>query len=300
MLSRLDKVCVYGITGRYGSYHTMKMLEYGTNIVCGISKRKVDNFNGIPVYSSLSKSEERPTIAILFVPAPEVLNAFYDAVENGIEKVIVITEHVPIHDVYKMFKISEEKGIKLIGPNSPGIIVPGEIKVGIMPDKYFKKGSYGIISRSGTLMYEIANIVSQVSGIRIAIGLGGDPIVGMNVAEAFEEVKKLGIEDVILIGEIGGVDEVRGVRKARENGFRGRIITFFAGRFAPEGVKMGHAGALIDGNSGKISYKEEVLSTYDVISARSFEELYNIIASISNSNYLDTYSSTKLQMVEND
>lgn len=279
MITKSDKVCVYGITGRYGSYHTKKMLEYGTNIVCGISKRKIDNFNGVPVYSSLSRAKEKPNIAILFVPPHEVLNAFYDATENGIEKIVIITEHVPIHDVYKMIKISKQKGIKLIGPNSPGIIVPGEIKVGIMPDKYFKRGKYGIISRSGTLMYEIANIISQVSGIKIAIGLGGDPIVGTNVAEAFEDIEKAGIEDVILIGEIGGEDEVRGVKKAREKGFKGRIITFFAGRYAPEGVRMGHAGALIEGNNGRISYKEEALSKYDVISAKSLEELYAIIAS---------------------
>lgn len=280
MISKLDRVCVYGITGRYGSHHTRKMLEYGTNIVCGVSKRNSGMFEGIPVYSSLEKSKEKANIAIFFVPPHEVLNAFHDAVENGIEKIIVVTEHVPIHDVYKMVKISKEKGVTLVGPNSPGIIVPEEIKVGIMPVKYFKKGRYGIISRSGTLMYEIASIVSQIDGVSIAIGLGGDPIVGTNVAEAFDEIEKLGINDVILIGEIGGEDEVRGVIKAREKGFKGRIVTFFAGRYAPEGVKMGHAGAFIDNESGKINYKEKRLSEYDVICAKNLTEFHEIISEV--------------------
>ncbi len=277
MFSKADMVCIYGITGKYGSYHTEKMNAYGTNIVCGISKRGIDNFKGIPVYTSLKYSKENPNTAIFFIPASQVLSAFIDAVENGIKKIVIITEHVPIHDMLKILKISKEKNVKVVGPNCPGVIIPQEIKLGIMPEKYFKKGKYAIISRSGTLMYEVANIVSNKSGISIAIGLGGDPIVGTNVEEAFDEIINLGIKDVVLIGEIGGEDEVLGVMKARSKGYDGRIISFFAGRYAPEGVRMGHAGAIIEGERGKISYKETELKKYNVECAKSFEELYNLI-----------------------
>ncbi|ABV34018.1 MULTISPECIES: succinate--CoA ligase subunit alpha [Pseudothermotoga] len=276
MFCKSDRVCVYGITGKYGSHHTIKMKNYGTNIICGVSKRKITEFEGIPVYKTLKEAKENPDTAIIFVPKEEVLNAFLDAVENSIKKIVIISEHVPIHDALKITKISKKLGIKVVGPNCPGVIVPGEVKVGIMPEKYFKPGEFALISRSGTLMYEIARIISKADGIKIAMGLGGDPVVGTNVAEAFDEIENMSIRKVMVIGEIGGNDEVNGIKYAREKGFDGEIFSFFAGRYAPEGVRMGHAGAIIEGESGRVQYKEEKLRQYDVKTIRNLFELEKI------------------------
>lgn len=259
MFSRFNKVCVYGGTGKYGSYHMKKMIEYGTNVVCCVSKNKyIDKIDGINVYQSLSEFNGEVDTAIFFVPAQNVLEAFTDAIENGVKNVVIITEHVPVHDSLKMLKLAKSNGVNIVGPNCPGVIHPHEnFKVGIMPEKYFRPGSVAIISRSGTLMYETAKHISDGPGVSIALGLGGDPIVGTNVAEGFEILKGLGYEKVLLIGEIGGEDEIRGVEYAIKVGFSPEnIVAFFAGRHAPEGKRMGHAGAIIEGERGKISFKE--------------------------------------------
>ena len=258
----LNKVCVYGATGKYGSYHLKRMINYGTNVACGVSKNKlIDQIEGVKIYQSLSEFREEVDTAVLFVPPQNVFEAFLDAAENGVKNIVIITEHVPVHDTLKMLKIAKEKGIRMVGPNCPGIIDPHRrIKVGIMPEKYFKPGSVAIISRSGTLMYETAKHLSEGPGVSIALGLGGDPIVGTNVTEAFNIVKAMGYEKVLLIGEIGGDDELRGVDHALKIGFLSEnIVAFFAGRHAPEGKRMGHAGAIIEGERGKVSFKEKKL-----------------------------------------
>uniref|UniRef100_A0A7C4CDY0 CoA-binding protein n=1 Tax=Fervidobacterium thailandense TaxID=1008305 RepID=A0A7C4CDY0_9BACT len=265
MFSRQDKVCVYGITGRYGSFHTKRMLEYGTNIVCGVSKNvSVREVHGVPVYNSLRNFVEQHgevSTAIFFVPSQHIFEAFEDALLAGVEKFVIITEHVPIHDTLEMVRAVRRERKVLIGPNCPGVIYPQErLKIGIMPEKYFKPGEFAIISRSGTLMYEMAKILSEGPGLGLCLGLGGDPIVGTNVAEAFEIVKEHGFEKVLIIGEIGGEDEVRGVEHALKIGFRPEnIYAFFAGRHAPEGKRMGHAGAIVEGEKGKVWYKERAM-----------------------------------------
>ncbi|MGC9771386.1 succinate--CoA ligase subunit alpha [Fervidobacterium islandicum] len=267
MFSANDRVCVYGGTGRYGSFHLKKMIEYGTKVNCVVSKnRLVREIEKVGVYQSLSQFPDHIDTAIFFVPAQYVLEAFNDAVENGVKKIVVITEHVPIHDSIRMVSIAKSKGVILIGPNCPGVIHPKErFKVGIMPEKYFAPGSVAIISRSGTLMYETAKHLSEGPGVSIALGLGGDPIVGTNVAEAFEVLKSMGYDKVLLIGEIGGEDEIRGVEHALKIGFEPKnIVAFFAGRHAPEGKRMGHAGAIIEGDRGKISFKENYLKNLGV------------------------------------
>jgi succinyl-CoA synthetase alpha subunit len=267
MFFKTNTVCVYGGTGRYGSYHLKRMIEYGTNVVCVVSKNKhIQRIDGVPVYQSLSESFEKPDTAVFFVPPQNVLEAFKDAVDNGVVNFVIITEHVPVHDTLKMLKLAREKGARIVGPNCPGVINPHErVKVGIMPEKYFKAGNVAIISRSGTLMYETAKHLSEGPGVGVALGLGGDPVVGTNVSEAFEIVKKLGYEKVLLIGEIGGEDEVRGVEHALKIGFSPEnIVVFFAGRHAPEGKRMGHAGAIIEGERGKVSFKEQRLKELGV------------------------------------
>ncbi len=279
MFWRENSVCVYGITGKYGSYHTKKMLEYGTNIVCGVSKNKdVKKFLGKPIFNSLSETDMKPDTAIFFVPAPYMYDAFVDAVQNGVKNFVVITEHIPLHDTLKMVEFVKNNKLTIIGPNCPGIIHPKEkVKLGIMPERYFKEGKICIISRSGTLMYEVAKNISEEDGVGIALGLGGDPVVGTNVSEAFEIVKKLGYEKVVLIGEIGGEEEVKGVEYALSIGFKAENIKiFFAGRHAPEGKRMGHAGAIIEGEKGTIKYKEKKLKEFGVVVVKFPWELRKI------------------------
>jgi succinyl-CoA synthetase alpha subunit len=252
------------------------MIEYGTKIVCGVSKNPdIKEIYGVPIYNTLERYKEKHKemnveTAIFFVPAPHVLEAFMDAYKNGVKKYVIITEHVPIHDALKIVSIVKENEAKdqltVVGPNCPGVIFPKEkVKLGIMPEKYFNDGEIAIISRSGTLMYEVAKHVSDKYGISIGIGLGGDPIIGTNVSEAFENLSKLGFEKVILIGEIGGEDEVNGVQRALKLGFKpDNIVCFFAGRHAPEGKRMGHAGAIVEGEHGTISYKESKMKEFGV------------------------------------
>ncbi|MEJ5258130.1 MAG: CoA-binding protein [Fervidobacterium sp.] len=266
MLFANERVCVYGATGKYGSYHLKRMLEYGTNVVCGVSKNRiVKSIENIPVVVSLEDyvSKLGPVdTAILFVPAPSVLEAFQDAASNGVKNCVIITEHVPVHDTLKVLKLAKYQGINVIGPNCPGVIHPLEkVKVGIMPERYFKPGKVAIISRSGTLMYETAKYLSDGIGVAVGLGLGGDPVVGTNVSEAFDTVKKLGYDKVLVIGEIGGEDEISGIKHALKIGFLPKdIVAFFAGRHAPEGKKMGHAGAIVEGEKGKVQYKESILN----------------------------------------
>lgn len=275
MLTGKERVCVQGITGRYGSTHTIKMLKYGTNIVCGTSKRDLNDFNGIPVLHDEKECVEKYGVdtSIVFVPAPNAKTAVQNAIYAGIKKIVVITEHIPVHDALSFVKLARERNVTLIGPNCPGVIVPGVSKLGIMPEKYFKKGEVAVISKSGTLMYEVASEISKGPGISIALGLGGDPIVGTTVSEAFSMVMNLGIDKVVIVGEVGGNEEVEGVKSALENGFNGKIVAFFAGRYAPEGKTMGHAGAIVEGTKGKITYKEQALKAMGIEVAKFISEI---------------------------
>ena len=280
MIKGDEKVCVQGITGRYGSFHTKKMLEYGTKIVCGTSSNpKVNVVHGVPVYRSMKRCVEDHGVnaSILFVPAPNVLSAFKETMDAGVRKIVIVTEYVPIHDTLSMYKMAKEFGAIMIGPNSPGIILPGRIKIGVMPDKYFKPGSVAIISRSGTLMYEIANLLSSHHGVSIAIGLGGDPIVGVNVGEALDMIMEMNVKKVVVVGEPGGQDEVKGIESAIKKGYDGKMVAFFAGRYAPEGKRMGHAGAIAKGWKGKVKYKEEILREMGIPVARFVSEIPNLL-----------------------
>ncbi len=278
MLYGNERVCVQGITGRYGRYHALKMRQYGTNIVCGVSRNKaIKEIEGIRVFQSMKEAVEitGADTSIVFVPAPKVLEAATEALESGIKKIVIITEHVPQQDSLKIFKLAHEKKASMIGPNCPGVIVPGKIKLGIMPESAFKGGDIAIISRSGTLMYEVAlHISKNSSGVKAGIGLGGDPIIGTNVAQAMEFVMENEIDKVVLVGEVGGNDEIAGVEESIKKGFKGEIQAFFAGRAVPKGKTMGHAGAIIEGFEGTIEYKERKLLEMGVKTFRKFDELF--------------------------
>ncbi len=263
-----ERVCVQGITGRAGRFHTKQMLEYGTNIVCGVSKNnEIKEIEGLKVYESCfdAVKEHKIDISVVFVPAKFAKFAVEEAINAGIKKIIVITENIPQHDSLYLYNLAKEKGSKIIGPNCPGIIVPGKSKIGIMPASAFKTGDTAILSKSGTLMYEISNYISKKStGIKIAMGLGGDPITGTSMKEAVDWIKNNGIKKIILIGEVGGNEEIEAVRYLKENGYGGKIKVFFAGRTAPKGKRMGHAGAIVEGFEGSIEYKEKKLKEYGI------------------------------------
>ncbi|MCP5455465.1 MAG: CoA-binding protein [Thermotogae bacterium] len=272
-----EKVCVQGITGKYGKFHTEKMLKYGTNIVCGVSKNSsVKEIAGVPVLNSAEDAVKiyKADTSVVFVPARFAKDAVTEAIYAGIKKIIIITEHIPIHDMIEIYSLSKEKNVKIIGPNCPGIIIPSVLKIGIMPEKAFKPGDIAIISKSGTLMYEVANQLSvNSSGIKIAIGLGGDPVTGTNVSEAFDYIIKKGIKKTVLIGEPGGNEEIKGIKHAIDKGYDGKIKTFFAGKTAPEGKTMGHAGAIVEGREGSIAYKESYLKSMGIDVSEKISDL---------------------------
>jgi succinyl-CoA synthetase alpha subunit len=277
MINGNEKVCVQGITGKYGKLHTEKMLKYGTKILCGVSKNKnIKNINGVEVLNNMNDSVEKYNVdtSIVFVPAPFAKDAVFEAINAGIKKIIIITEHIPQQDMLDIYKISKDNDVMVIGPNCPGVILPGKSKIGIMPENAFKPGDIAVISKSGTLMYEISNYLSKYStGIKVGIGLGGDPIIGTSIEEAFDYIIRENIRKVVVIGEVGGNDEINGIEKALKKGYNGDIKVFFAGRTAPKGKRMGHAGAIVEGYEGSIEYKEKRLKDIGIKVIKEISEL---------------------------
>ncbi len=261
LIGKETGVVVQGITGRDGIFHTKAMLRYGTRILAGVTPGKGgQEVEGVPVYDSvLEAREEHPeiTASIIFVPARFAADAVYEAVEAGIELIVVITEGIPVHDTMRFVRYARMNGVKIIGPNCPGVITPGESKLGIMPGHVFKRGNVGIISRSGTLTYEIAYAMTRAGiGQSTAVGIGGDPIPGTG----FIELLKMFEDDpethaVVLIGEIGGDMEERSARYISDSGYGKPVIAYVAGRTAPPGKRMGHAGAIISMGVGDAASK---------------------------------------------
>jgi succinyl-CoA synthetase alpha subunit len=260
---------VQGITGTQGSFHTKLMLEYGTKIVAGVTPGKGGNqIHGIPVYDTVEAAiEKHPANAsIIFVPAPFAAEAALEALENGIKTIIVITEHIPIKDAVNVMAYAKQVKATIIGPNTPGIITPEECKLGIMPAHIFKPGGIGIISRSGTLTYEIAASLTKSNlGQSTCLGLGGDPITGLNfidVLKTFEKDRET--KAVVLIGEIGGNLEELTAEYIEKQRYPKPVVAFIAGRSAPHGKRMGHAGAIIMGKAGTAETKIEALRSAGV------------------------------------
>jgi len=253
-------VIIQGITGNFGSVHTRLMREYGTNIVAGVTPNKGgQSFEGIPVFDSVKDANKNfgAKISGIFVPAPYFLSAVKDAVNNGIKLLVAIPEHVPIRDAMEALEYAQTNGARIIGPNTPGVIVPSVGKIGIMPSQPFTKGSTAVFSRSGTLMYEVSYHLSREGiGQQIALGIGGDPINGTNLIEAFELISDRDeIESVVVVGEIGGDAEESLVQYIEKTGFSKPVVAYVAGRSAPKEKRMGHAGAIVYGNYGSAESK---------------------------------------------
>ncbi|MEM3536353.1 MAG: succinate--CoA ligase subunit alpha, partial [Candidatus Bathyarchaeia archaeon] len=262
IVGKNTRAIVQGITGAQGSFHTKLMLEYGTQIVAGVTPGKGGTkVHNVPVYDTVEEALEhhQANASIIFVPAPFAADAALEALENGIKTVVIITEHIPIKDAINVMAYAKQVNATIIGPNTPGIITPGECKLGIMPAHIFKPGSIGMISRSGTLTYEIAaSLTKKRMGQSTCIGLGGDPIVGLNfidILKLFEKDPQT--EGIVLIGEIGGNLEELTAEYIAEEKYPKPVVAFIAGRSAPPGKRMGHAGAIIMGKAGTAESKIE-------------------------------------------
>jgi succinyl-CoA synthetase alpha subunit len=257
-VNRNTRVIVQGITGREGSFHTKLMLDYGTRIVAGVTPGKGGTYvHGVPVYDTVEDAlrEHEAEASIVFVPAQRAPDAVYEAVDAGIKLVVVITEHIPIVDSARMIKYAKARGVRVVGPNSPGIIAPEETLIGIMPVRSFRKGRVGIASRSGTLTYEVAEAVKEL-GHSTVIGVGGDPIVGTPLDEAalmFENDPET--EAIVIIGEIGGTSEERIAEYVLSGKIKKPVVAYVAGRTAPKERRMGHAGAVVYMGQGTFESK---------------------------------------------
>ncbi|HSF50088.1 MAG TPA: succinate--CoA ligase subunit alpha [Nitrososphaeraceae archaeon] len=277
-------VIIQGITGSFGSTHTKLMKDYGTNIVAGVTPGKGgQSFEEIPVFNTVAEAVQNNSIEIsgIFVPAPFFLNAAKEAIDNGIKLLVAIPEHVPVIDAIKIFEYAEKKGARIIGPNTPGVIVPEIMKVGIMPSKPFIQGSTAVFSRSGTLMYEVSHTLSNAGyGQRICLGIGGDPINGTNLIEAFDLIKERDdIESVVVVGEIGGDAEENLAEYIISTNFSKPVVAYVAGRSAPKEKKMGHAGAIVYGNYGSADSKVSNYSKANVPVAKRPGEVPELLKS---------------------
>jgi succinyl-CoA synthetase alpha subunit len=264
LIDKDTRVIVQGLTGAQGQFHTRLMREYGTKVVAGsVPGRGGQVFEGVPVYDTIVEAQEEHEVdaSIIFVPAPFALDAALEAVEADLDPVVVITEGIPVRDSIELVAKARLKGTTIVGPNTPGLIKAGESKMGIMPAQVFRRGSVGVISRSGTLFYEIAAHITRVGlGQSTCVGLGGDPVVGLDYVDVlkwFQEDPET--EAVALIGEIGGDAEERAARFIQEGGFTKPVAAYIAGRAAIPGKRMGHAGAIIQGSSGTAESKISAL-----------------------------------------
>ena len=282
IVGKETKAIVQGITGNQGSFHTRLMLDYGTKIVAGVTPGKGgQQVHGVPVYDTVKEALENheANASIIFVPARFAADAALEAIENNLKTVVIITEHIPIKDSIYIMARAKEKGATIIGPNTPGIITPNECKLGIMPAHIFKPGIVGIASRSGTLTYEIAAGLTKAGlGQSTCLGLGGDPVVGLNfidVLEMFKEDEKT--EAVVLIGEIGGNLEELAAKYIKETNYPKPVVAFIAGKTAPPGKRMGHAGAIIMGKAGTAQSKIEAFRKAGVAVAEKPGEVAKLV-----------------------
>jgi len=253
-------VIVQGITGKFGSVHTKLMLEYGTNIAAGVTPGKGgQKFENVPIYENMKDAVDATNakISIMFVPAKFFLSAAKEALEAGIKLLVAIPEHVPVRDTMEAIRMAEQKDAIMIGPNTPGVIIPGLIKIGIMPASPFMPGKIAVLSKSGTLLYEISNnLTTSGFGQIFTLGIGGDPINGTRMIDAFDMIKdNPELEGMVIVGEIGGEAEETLAKHIVDTGFKKPIVGYIAGRKAPKEKRMGHAGAIVMGNYGSAESK---------------------------------------------
>ena len=277
-------VIVQGITGKFGTRHTKLMMEYGTNIVAGITPGKGGQKfeDTVPIYETVKEAVDKTgaKISIMFVPAKFFLGAAKDALEAGIKLLVAIPEHVPVQDTMKIVEIAKQKGAIVIGPNTPGVMIPGLIKIGIMPASPFKFGNTVVLSKSGTLLYEISNNLSNSGfGQCITLGIGGDPINGTRLVDAFDMIKDYpDLDGIVVVGEIGGDAEEVLAQKIIDENFKKPVVAYIAGRKAPKEKRMGHAGAIVMGNYGSAESKIAMFSKANIPVAKKPVEVPILLA----------------------
>ena len=264
LVNKDSKIIVQGFTGSEGTFHASQMIEYGTNVVGGVTPGKGGTTHlDRPVFNTVKDAVEQAgaDTTIIFVPPAFAADAIMEAADAGIKVIITITEGIPVADMIKAYAYIQNKDCRLIGPNCPGVITPGEAKVGIMPGFVFKKGTVGIVSKSGTLTYEAADQVGkQGLGITTAIGIGGDPIIGTTTKEAVELLMNdPETKCIVMIGEIGGQLEADAAKWIKEDGNRKPVVGFIAGETAPKGRTMGHAGAIVGGEDDTAEAKKRIM-----------------------------------------
>lgn len=284
-LTEATKAIIQGGTGRIGRVQAEWMRECGTNLVAGVTPgRGGTNIDDLPVYDCVLEAVEKHGVnaTVLFTPAPFTKDAVLESIDAGIRLVVAIPEHVPVHDAIEMRRAAKNKGTILLGPNCPGIITPGVGKLGIMPANLFSAGRIGLISRSGTLAYEVAgHVIMEGLGISTLIGIGGDPVIGMNIETILEDYENDPETDaVILVGEIGGSAEERASEYVRE--MKKPLIVYIAGRSAPEGRTLGHAGAIIKKGAGTVVSKIRILSQAGAEIAPAISDIPHILKKILN------------------
>ncbi|MEA1987071.1 MAG: succinate--CoA ligase subunit alpha [Candidatus Marinimicrobia bacterium] len=273
LVNKNSRVVVQGFTGQEGSFHAEQCMDYGTNVVAGVTPGKGGiKHLGVPVFNTVKDAveEQKANVSLIFVPPAFSADAIMEASDAGVELVVCITEGIPTKDMMLVKQYLKKNNTKLLGPNCPGVITPGEAKIGILPGFVFKKGRVGLISKSGTLTYEAANqVVKAGYGISTGIGIGGDPIIGYSFIELLKLFEADDETDaIVMIGEIGGDLEIQAAEYIKEN-ISKPVVAFIAGQTAPKGKRMGHAGAIIAGSKGTAKEKIEALEKVGVLVAET-------------------------------
>ena len=276
-------VIVQGMTGNYGAYHTQRMLDYGTNIVAGVTPGKGGKkHENIPVYNTVKEAVNATgsKISIMFVPAKFFLGAAKEAIQAGIKLLVAIPENVPVRDTLELLELAKKNDAIIIGPNTPGVLIPELIKLGIMPASPFKSGNIGVLSKSGTLLYEISyNLTEAGFGQCITLGIGGDPINGTRLIDAFDMLVNFpNLEGIVVVGEIGGDAEETLAQHVINTNFKKPIVAYIAGRAAPKEKRMGHAGAIVYGNYGSAESKVSMFNKANVPVAKRPAEVAMLLA----------------------
>ena len=282
IVDRSTRLVVQGLTGSEGRFHGLRNRAYGTNVVAGVTPGKGgQEVEGIPVFDTVVESVEQAgaNTSLIFVPARFAADAIYEAVDAGIATVICITEHIPAHELLRVYNSTRPKGVTLIGPNCPGACSPGEANAGIIPAEIFREGSVGLVSRSGTLTYQIGFELAQLGlGNSTIVGIGGDPVVGssfVDVLERFEADDET--DSVVMVGEIGGAEEEKAAEFIRDSMTK-PVFAYIAGFTAPPGNTMGHAGAIISGSAGTAQAKKEALESCGVQVGTTPTEVAELVA----------------------
>ncbi len=298
LINKKSHVVVQGITGGEGSFHTTQMIEYGTKVVAGVVPGKGDqNFNGVPIYNTVSEAVkiQKADTSVIFVPPLFAPDAILEAAYAGIKTIVCITEGIPAKDMIKVYDVIKKMNVHLVGPNCPGVITPGECKVGIMPGFIHRRGKIGVVSRSGTLTYEA---VKQLSDLKIGqstcVGIGGDPVIGstfLDIIKLFNEDKNT--DAIVMIGEIGGTAEEEAAVYIKKN-VKKPVVGFIAGRTAPPGRRMGHAGAIISGGKGTAAEKMEAMRKAGIYVVESPAEI-----GITMKKVLEKFKSKQIKKTEN-